>query len=1519
MPEEMDSLVGYIKLMGFEEVARQLNGFSAQMRSSAETAKTTLGEQERAFKSSNESISSGLGSISGKLKGLFAAAGITVGIAATISALKGATAAALEFDQQMDKVGSRLSGAEFGKLGELGAGVEKMSVRFGEGTQGLTDGLTEIIDAGIPASKSLGVLSDSIILAKGHMAESASVISSVTSILRGFKIEAEDSGHVADVLATTAERGRGPMEGLAGTIGSLSPYARQAKFSLEETAAAVSTLTREGVPLEKTGMVLRTMFINIAEAQDKGIIKSTTLAGAISELSKMQEKDREAIVGSGKLRSEYNILLQQSAGYAEDLAAATEQSGLAQEKWNRISGDASQKMGMLKEASLGFTRTVGAGIADLLDKSGLLDGMTQGFIDLAKAIKGLSFSGSVSNLKNDIESIIGSYEKQQGELSGLIAKHDQLTKALKEGKPGSQEYVSVQKELYGVIEDIVAIVPEARDDISEYGSSFGASIEKVQGFTAAQREYYQLQLQIKRNEAELLVIQGRETAAKAGADLEKARRELDAWQSAIRDIQANKGQSIFGDVISQETIDKFSGLQGGLTRMNDLFRSSGANLAEFQKNEDGARQAVLAAQVAVDKQTAAQRMLDGITAQLADKTSFWGQAVGILPGIMDRAAASIKTTENATQKLITAEEKHLEILGSVDWSDYYGRQERLSGKTTLQIIDDIDRLMAEYEKEGATQSKAYKDLADLRVEYAEKGIEEQIKAEQDAAQRITDIWDGVNEDVKSSMSDALGDMLTGDSDFDDAIKSMGDRIKESFAHGFADALVEKSGFDLAFKNNMLDLGGFASSIFGGGAGGGGGLFGTLSSGFSSLTDLLGITGGAAAATAGDMAGLTEGIAGVGETATVTGNTITYTGESMLAFPAAGSAAAEGMTTVTGAAGQTTGALNATAGAATKAAPALTKAGSGLAGLNLALPATGVYLAAITGQFGETAQKISLVGTEAAALTVALGPLGALVGGVAGTLAHFGHSVFGVGGQHITFEEQFSGYLKDLQEGTKTQEEVFRQLYLRTTNYANDFWGTQSDLLKQSYAERLAYYNKFAELKDSTGASLFSEEQLNKLKDALQLFDTVEERAAAAQRTASEVAREVFTTKVWETFKEVPYLLDEVGQVGPVFQQAFEEAQASGEDFTEVFKRKLMELPGISQQALDLILEAFGQTTSEISDEIETAAGGYRDMWAAAAEGISDAGSSADEFFNNVQNVSGMWLKGWDIDIHEALMQIPGMTAEVKDALMEELRGLKKSGATDFQIAESFKESVTSALNDPSLRKEVDGVSEMLRNAFSGIEAEPMELGRLFDTTGLKAFVKQLSTVKGGWNGIIDSVQEFRAELEASGQTAESAGDDIYKHLRDSLSEIPGITQEMVQTMERLIRSGDWQVLVDVSERGLDDVLHSLKGIPSKINVGVTASESRGVSPGAVLEGLVNRLLQMASPPSVGGSFTPTISAAASGSLAALASSGSASGRGDKHYHITLTIPGGEFGDRQFWDNVVRNKIQPALDAIEARG
>lgn len=1144
------------------------------------------------------------GSASSVLRGIAGVAGVSLGAAGVVGFLKGATSAALEFDLQMDKVASRLSGADFGMLGKLGDDVGDMSVKFGEGTKGLTDGLADIIDAGIPASQAVGVLDNSVLLAKGHMAEVSPVISSVTSILQGFKIAAADSGHVVDVLANTADRGRGPMEGLAGTIGFLSPYAEQAGFSLEETAAAVSTLTRESVPLEKTGMALRMMFGNLSEAMEKGAIKSTTLSGAIAELEGMEEKERNAIVGSDRVRIAYNVLLQQSAGYTEDLALATDRAGTAQEKWARISGDAAQKMDSLKQAAVGFARSVGEGLSVLLDQSGVLDDLKDGFVGLAESIRGTREIGDLGRTISDIgegaASAVSAFQKSKSEVEGLVGQYNSLSQEISGLDKGSAEYAKKQAALTEVMEKIGRIVPTAITAFGKYGEVLSIDTEIAGDFVASQEKVLAATLRVKEAQAKLVI-----------AEIGTKRNELLREESGLLASVAEK-QKIVDDMLARynDLVVSDAAIKSGYETANENLNEEEAALAKVQVELAQYRQAEEELKAVKDILAQAN------SGEISSNQELVKRLQDVTSGT-DKAAEADKRASDATKDHKDNVEDLTKAVkqASDEWGQYYKDQERLSGWSRDQIIADIEAEIRALEASGKKGSADWEALWSLRKQYTEDAIADEIAAERDAAQRITDIWAGVNEDIKSAMSDSLADMITGDADFEDALKDLGNRIKDSFAQGFADALIEKSGFDLLFKGNMLDLGASVGGL-------GTSIVSTLGGAFSDVTDWLGITGEA-------TAGLGEGLGEVSIAAGETGAALDYSG-AVAQIEAAEAASAElaSSTAVAAESWDTMGeVIEEGTGAALEQTTALTESSKGLfstwsagiatvGGLATGLVATYVgaskmsdalkggdgaarQFAAGLGNIvapatmalsilGETGDVISGITAGAVIGTQILPGLGTVLGGLAGAAASFAEGL-GIGGSHVTFEEEFNKYIQDFAEGTKTEEELFQQVYLRMANYANDFWGTQDELLNQSLEDRQAYYDKFAALTDAQGNSLFSEDQLSKMRDALQLSEDEAEKAAMAIRTSFENAGLSINATFYDAFGGSE-MMDALDGWKEKWEEAVAEVQESGGDVWAIFEDKLRELPGMTDETMSRIKETLEGLKGEVDLSIDTVSG-----------------------------------------------------------------------------------------------------------------------------------------------------------------------------------------------------------------------------------------------------------------------------------------------------------------------------------------
>lgn len=207
-------------------------------------------------------------------KGLKTAATTITGTAVALEGIGiAAVKAGSDFEAQMSRVKSisGATGAEFEKLKDqaiqLGADTSFSASQAAEGMENLAAaGFTtnEIMEA-MPGLLDMAA-------ASGEDLSSSSEIAAST--LRGFGLEAEEAGHVADVLAENANRTNAAVSDTGEAMKYVTPLARAAGIRFEETAAAIGIMANAGI---------------------KGSQAGTTLRAAISRLSKPTDDMRDAM------------------------------------------------------------------------------------------------------------------------------------------------------------------------------------------------------------------------------------------------------------------------------------------------------------------------------------------------------------------------------------------------------------------------------------------------------------------------------------------------------------------------------------------------------------------------------------------------------------------------------------------------------------------------------------------------------------------------------------------------------------------------------------------------------------------------------------------------------------------------------------------------------------------------------------------------------------------------------------------------------------------------------------------------------------------------------------------------------------------------------------------------------------------------------------------------------------------------------------------------------------------------
>lgn len=155
----------------------------------------------------------------------------------------------VEFESVMVRM-STLGNVATKDLGGLASSVQNLSKVVGLGPTELAEALFFIVSSGFEASEAMQILEVSAKGAAIGLGEAQVVADAVTSAMKTWSAEGLTAARATDILVTAVREGKGEVDRLAGTIGRVLGPAQLLGLSFEEVAAAISTFTRVGVPVE---------------------------------------------------------------------------------------------------------------------------------------------------------------------------------------------------------------------------------------------------------------------------------------------------------------------------------------------------------------------------------------------------------------------------------------------------------------------------------------------------------------------------------------------------------------------------------------------------------------------------------------------------------------------------------------------------------------------------------------------------------------------------------------------------------------------------------------------------------------------------------------------------------------------------------------------------------------------------------------------------------------------------------------------------------------------------------------------------------------------------------------------------------------------------------------------------------------------------------------------------------------------------------------------------------------------
>lgn len=282
----------------------------------------------------------------GQISGLaFAAVAANIGIASKKF---------IDFDSGMRNFNSiaKLNNKEFDTMSDK---VLELSKVYPQTAQTLTEGLYQVVSAGISAGDSIEVLDAAARAATAGMSDTNTSVKAIAGTLNAFGFEANEAGRVSDIMFKTVERGMVTFPELAQSIGQVNAVASVAGVSFEEISAGMATLTKNGINAAESATALRSLMLSLVKPSEElkevykqmgvesgeALLKERGLQGALEEITKI----------SGTSATELSKLITEKRGFqgaailagkgaksfAEDLGEMADSAGAAQDAFDEQS------------------------------------------------------------------------------------------------------------------------------------------------------------------------------------------------------------------------------------------------------------------------------------------------------------------------------------------------------------------------------------------------------------------------------------------------------------------------------------------------------------------------------------------------------------------------------------------------------------------------------------------------------------------------------------------------------------------------------------------------------------------------------------------------------------------------------------------------------------------------------------------------------------------------------------------------------------------------------------------------------------------------------------------------------------------------------------------------------------------------------------------------------------------------------------------------------------------------------
>lgn len=179
-----------------------------------------------------------------------------------------ATKVGMDFESQMSRV-KAISGA----TGKEFEALQNQAIQLGADTafsaNEAAQGMENLASAGFTTSEIMKAMPGMMDLAASSGEDLASSADIAASTLRGFNLEADKAGHVADVLAKNAADTNAAVADTGEAMKYVAPIAYSMGLSLEEVTAAIGELANAGIKGSQAGTTIRSALTSLAKPSNE--------------------------------------------------------------------------------------------------------------------------------------------------------------------------------------------------------------------------------------------------------------------------------------------------------------------------------------------------------------------------------------------------------------------------------------------------------------------------------------------------------------------------------------------------------------------------------------------------------------------------------------------------------------------------------------------------------------------------------------------------------------------------------------------------------------------------------------------------------------------------------------------------------------------------------------------------------------------------------------------------------------------------------------------------------------------------------------------------------------------------------------------------------------------------------------------------------------------------------------------------------------------------------------------------